>query len=132
AHSFSPDIVRLTDPSIAPNLSLGPGIILSRVQWEVIAALEFRLYEPLEPLSDDPEIHPVDIILCSSSGSHELVTLSGLDALLSWVSVNMPAYAVGFPAPDPLLLSRNHSALLRGALRNGRFPSSNSAPTRRE
>lgn len=97
ATSFSQENARLTEQAIAANLTLSPGINLSREQWEDIAALEFRLYEPLEPLSDDPEIHPVDIILGSSSGSHELVTLSGLDALLYWVSVNMPDYAEGVP-----------------------------------
>ncbi|WP_204901912.1 hypothetical protein, partial [Escherichia coli] len=91
--------------------------------------LEFRLYEPLEPLSDDPEIHPVDIILGSSSGSHELVTLSGLDALLYWVSVNMPDYAEGVPDQEPIFLSRNHLALLRDDIRNGWFSSYNNDPT---
>ncbi|MEQ5055798.1 hypothetical protein ABN154_29040, partial [Klebsiella michiganensis] len=97
ATSFSQENARLTEQAIAANLTLSVEINLSREQWEDIAALEFRLYEPLEPLSDDPETHPVDIILGSSSGSHELVTLSGLDALLYWVSVNMPDYAEGVP-----------------------------------
>lgn len=129
ATSFSQENARLTEQAIAANLTLSPGINLSREQWEDIAALEFRLYEPLEPLSDDPEIHPVDIILGSSSGSHELVTLSGLDALLYWVSVNMPDYAEGVPDQEPIFLSRNHLALLRDDIRNGWFSSYNNDPT---
>ncbi|EBE0864787.1 hypothetical protein OVZ01_14880 [Salmonella enterica subsp. enterica serovar 1,4,[5],12:i:-] len=129
ATSFSQENARLTEQAIAANLTLSPGINLSREQWEDIAALEFRLYEPLEPLSDDPEIHPVDIILGSSSGSYELVTLSGLDALLYWVSVNMPDYAEGVPDQEPIFLSRNHLALLRDDIRNGWFSSYNNDPT---
>lgn len=129
ATSFSQENARLTEQAIAANLTLSPGINLSREQWEDIAALEFRLYEPTEPLSDDPEIHPVDIILGSSSGSHELVTLSGLDALLYWVSVNMPDYAEGVPDQEPIFLSRNHLALLRDDIRNGWFSSYNNDPT---
>ncbi|MCK0307419.1 hypothetical protein ACUX0Z_26985, partial [Salmonella enterica] len=64
-----------------------------------------------------------------SSGSHELVTLSGLDALLYWVSVNMPDYAEGVPDQEPIFLSRNHLALLRDDIRNGWFSSYNNDPT---
>lgn len=129
ATSFSQENARLTEQVIAANLTLSVEINLSREQWEDIAALEFRLYEPLEPLSDDPEIHPVDIILGSSSGSHELVTLFGLDALLHWVSVNMPDYEHGVPDQEPIFLSRNHLALLRDDIRNGWFSSYNNDPT---
>ncbi|EBF4785638.1 hypothetical protein AC369_24810 [Salmonella enterica subsp. diarizonae] len=129
ATSFSQENARLTEQAIAGSLTLSPGINLSREQWEDIAALEFRLYEPLEPLSDDPEIHPVDIILGSSSGSHELVTLIGLDALLHWVSVNMPDYEDGVPDQEPIFLSRNHLSLLRDDIRNGWFSSYNNDPT---
>lgn len=129
ATSFSQENARLTEQAIAGSLTLSVEINLSREQWEDIAALEFRLYEPLEPLSDDPEIHPVDIILGSSSGSHELVTLSGLDALLYWVGVNMSAYADNVPDQEPIFLSRNHLALLRDDIRNGWFSSYNNDPT---
>lgn len=129
ATSFSQENARLTEQAIAANLTLSVEINLSREQWEDIAALEFRLYEPLEPLFDDPEIHPVDIILGSSSGSHELVTLIGLDALLYWVSVNMSDYAEGVPDQEPIFLSRNHLALLRDDIRNGWFSSYNNYPT---
>ncbi|MGX9835922.1 hypothetical protein ACH32B_07940 [Enterobacter dykesii] len=129
ATSFSQENAWLTEQAIVGNLTLSVGIDLSREQWEDIAALEFRLYDPLEPLSDDPEIHPVDIILGSSSGSHELVTLSGLDALLYWIGVNMPEYEKGVPDQEPIFLTRNHLALLRDDIRNGWFSSYNNDPT---
>lgn len=132
ATSFSQENARLTEQAIAGSLTLSPGINLSREQWEDIAALEFRLYEPLERLSDDPEIHPVDIILGSSSGSHELVTLSGLDALLYWVCVHIPGYEESVPDQEPIFLSRNHLALLRDDIRNGWFSSYNDDPTHGE
>ncbi|HDS6908819.1 TPA: hypothetical protein QHX44_002184 [Klebsiella oxytoca] len=129
ATAFSQENARLTEQAIAGSLTLSPGINLSREQWEDIAALEFRLYDPLEPLSDDPEIHPVDIILGSSSGVHELVTLSGLDALLYWVGVHIPGYEEGVPDQEPIFLSRNRLALLRDDIRNGWFSSYSNDPT---
>ncbi|EAP9281285.1 hypothetical protein ES868_22675 [Salmonella enterica] len=129
ATSFSQENARLTEQAIVGNLTLSVEIDLSREQWEDIAALEFRLYEPLRRLSADPEASSLDIVLGSSAGPHELVTLSGLDALLYWVSVNMPDYAEGVPDQEPIFLSRNHLALLRDDIRNGWFSSYNNDPT---
>lgn len=131
ATSFSQENARLTEQAIAGSIILSAGINLSREQWEDIASLEFRLYEPLKPLSMVPEaeIHPLDIILGNSSGPCELVTLSGLDALLYWVSVNMPDYEKGIPDEEPIFLYRNHLAVLRDDIRNGWFSSYNNDPT---
>ncbi|HDC4526649.1 TPA: hypothetical protein O8U08_002020 [Enterobacter cloacae] len=129
ATSFSQENARLTEQAIAGSLTLSPGINLSREQWEDIAALEFRLYEPQACLSADPEAPSLELVLGSSAGPHELVMLSGLDALLHWVSVNMPDYAEGVPDQEPIFLSRNHLALLRDDIRNGWFSSYNNDPT---
>ncbi|WP_152601459.1 hypothetical protein [Erwinia oleae] len=129
ATSFSQENARLTEQAIAGNLTLSVEINLSREQWEDIAALEFRLYEPQdqERLSADPETSSLELVLGSSTG--ELVTLSGLDALLHWVCVNMPEYEKGVPDQEPIFLSRNHLALLRDDIRNGWFSSYNNEPT---
>lgn len=127
ATSFSQENARLTEQAIAGSLTLSPGINVSREQWEDIAALEFRLYEPLTFLSADPEAPSLELVLGSSTA--DLVTLSGLDALLYWVSVNMPDYAEGIPDQEPIFLSRNHLALLRDDIRNGWFSSYNNDPT---
>lgn len=127
ATSFSQENARLTEQAIAGSLTLSPGINLSREQWEDIAALEFRLYEPRACLSADPEALSLELVLGSSTG--DLVALSGLDALLYWVSVNMPDYAEGVPDQEPIFLSRNHLALLRDDIRNGWFSSYNNDPT---
>lgn len=130
ATSFSQENARLTEQTIAGCLTLSPGINLSREQWEDIAALEFRLYAPRERHSaDDPEASSLELVLGSSAGPHELVTLSGLDALLYWVSVNMPEYEKGVPDQEPIFLTRNHLALLRDDIRNGWFSSYNNDPT---
>ncbi|HHT7585819.1 TPA: hypothetical protein ACT0TA_000185 [Klebsiella michiganensis] len=127
ATSFSQENARLTEQAIAGSLTLSPGINVSREQWEDIAALEFRLYEPLTFLSADPEAPSLELVLGSSTA--DLVTLSGLDTLLYWVSVNMPDYAEGIPDQEPIFLSRNHLALLRDDIRNGWFSSYNNDPT---
>lgn len=127
ATSFSQENARLTEQAIAGSLTLSPGINLSREQWEDIAVLEFRLYEPRACLSADPEALSLELVLGSSTA--DLVTLSGLDALLYWISVNMPDYAEGVPDQEPIFLSRNHLALLRDDIRNGWFSSYNNDPT---
>ncbi|HAT1685426.1 TPA: hypothetical protein I8Y21_006291, partial [Klebsiella oxytoca] len=77
----------------------------------------------------------VDITLGTSLSApgkpmqYPLVTLRDSDALLHWVSVNMPAYEEGVPDQEPVFLSRNHLALLRDDIRNGWFPSSGNAPS---
>ncbi|HDX8936681.1 hypothetical protein GW952_18940 [Klebsiella michiganensis] len=129
ATSFSQENARLTEQAITGSLTLSPGVNLSREQWEDIAALEFRLYESQACLSADPEAPSLELVLGSSAGPHELVMLSGLDALLHWVSVNMPDYAEGVPDQEPIFLSRNHLALLRDDIRNGWFSSYNNDPT---
>jgi hypothetical protein len=130
ASPFSAGNGRLTEEAIVGSLTSFPGFELSREQWEDIAALEFRLYESPKPLNvPEKKVPPLDIILGSSSGSHELVTLSGPDALLYWVRVNMPDYEEGIPDQKPVFLSRNHLALLRDDIRNGWFSSYNKDPT---
>ncbi|ELF4281880.1 hypothetical protein RNF85_000391 [Salmonella enterica] len=128
APSFSQENARLTEQAVAGSLTLSVGINISRKQWEDIAALEFRLYES-ERLLDDPEDFSLDIILGSSSGPHEMVSLSGLDALLYWVAFNIPEYEKEVPHQEPIFLSRNHLALLRDDIRNGWFSSYNNDPT---
>lgn len=129
ATSFSQENARLTEQAIADILTLSPGINLSRELWEDIAALEFRLYETRRRRSADPEDFSLELVFGSSAGLHELVTLSGLDALLHWVSLNMSDYAEGVPDQEPIFLSRNHLALLRDDIRNGWFSSYNNDPT---
>ncbi|HEI8868267.1 TPA: hypothetical protein SLG40_003824 [Serratia odorifera] len=129
ATSFSQENARLTEQAIAGSLTLSPGINLSREQWENIAALEFRLYEPQARFLADSEVSSLEILLSSSAGPHELVTLSGLAALLYWICVNMPEYEKGVPDQEPIFLSRNHLALLRNDIRNGWFSSYNNDPT---
>ena len=132
ATSFSQENARLTEQAIAGSLTLSPGINLSREQWEDIAALEFRLYEPQARHSADPEASSLELVLGSSTGPHELLTLGGLDALLYWVSIHIPDYAEGVPDQEPIFLSRNHLALLRDDIRNGWFSSYNDDPTHGE
>ncbi|HAT1685537.1 TPA: hypothetical protein I8Y21_006410, partial [Klebsiella oxytoca] len=43
---FHADNARLTEQAIVSNLTRCPGINFCQAQWEDIAALEFRLYEP--------------------------------------------------------------------------------------
>lgn len=129
ASSFSRENARLTELAIADSLTLNAGINLSRAQWEDIAALEFRLYEPLGQLTEPETTAPLlDIILGNSAGPGELVTLKDMDALLYWISVNMPDYEDGVPDQEPVFLSRNHLALLRDDIRNGWFSSYNNDP----
>ncbi|MFD1803612.1 hypothetical protein ACFSFZ_15645 [Mixta tenebrionis] len=118
----------LTEQVIADSLILSSAIELSREQWEGIAALEFRLYEPLEMGSDTESIPPLEIVLGSSAGPRKQVMLSGLDALLYWISVNMPDYECGIPDQEPVFLSRNHLALLRDDIHNGWFSAYDNDP----
>ena len=128
ATSFSQENARLTEQAIVGSLTLNPGVTLSREQWENIAALEFRLYEPRR-LSADSEVFSLDIVLGSSTGPYELVTLSGLDALLHWICINIYEYEEGVPDQEPIFLSLNHLTLLRDDIRNGWFFSYNNDPT---
>jgi hypothetical protein len=139
---FQADNARLTEQAIVSNLTLCRGINFCQAQWEDIAALEFRLYEPVQQSSrqevarlTDPNVTLVDITLGTSlstpsmPASHELVTLRDFEALLYWVSANMPEYESGVPDQEPVFLSRNHLAVLRDNIRNGWFASYNNNPT---
>lgn len=130
AASFSQENARVTEQAIAGSLTIGVGIDLSRKHWEEIAAMEFRLYEALAPLTDsETKVPPLDIILDNSAGPHEQVTLGSLDALLHWVGIHIPGYEEGVPDQEPIFLCRNHLALLRDDIRNGWFSSYNDDPT---
>jgi hypothetical protein len=144
AAGYPEENARFTERAIVSNLTMSPGIDLSQAQWESIAALEYRLYEPVVPLSreavarfTDPTATLVDITLGTSLsapfnallhrfiGHQPLVTLRDFDALLYWVSVHMPEYEAGVPDQEPVFLSRNHLAVLRDDIRNGWFASYN-------
>lgn len=145
---FQADNARLTEQAIVSNLTLNPGINFCQEQWEDIATLEFRLYEPAQQPSrqevarlTDPDATLVDITLGTSLSApnkplqhgvavhNPLVTLRDFDALLYWVSVNMPEYESGVPDQEPIFLTRNHLAALRDDIRNGWFTSYNNNPT---
>jgi hypothetical protein len=146
--SFQADSARLTEQAIVNNLTQCPGINFGREQWEGIAALEFRLYaaqpqpsrEEIARLTD-PEATLVDICLGTSlSGPFKalqhvvalhnpLIELRDFDALLHWVSMNMPEYEEGVPDQEPIFLGRNHLAVLRDDIRNGWFASYHNNPT---
>ncbi|HAT1685327.1 TPA: hypothetical protein I8Y21_006180 [Klebsiella oxytoca] len=145
---FQADNARLTEQAIVNNLTRCPGINFCQEQWEGIAALEYRLYEPAKPPSrqevarlTDPNVTLVDITLGTSLSEsyrplqhrvavrNPLVTLRDFDALLYWVSVSMPEYESGVPDQEPVFLSRNHLAVLRDDIRNGWFASYNNNPT---
>lgn len=137
ASGFPADNARLTEQAMVSSLLLAHGhhIELAPEQWEAIAALEFRLYEPRQPLSrqevahlTDPSAILVDITLGTSRGNHTLVTLRDFDALLNWVSINIPAYEEGVPDLEPVFLTRNHLAVLRDDIRNGRLATFNDNP----
>ncbi|MFG6076893.1 hypothetical protein [Erwinia sp. OPT-41] len=50
-----------------------------------------------------------------------IVTLNNFLALIKWVCVNVAEYEEGMPNNEPVFLSRNHLALLREDIHNGRF-----------
>lgn len=80
----------------------------------------------IEQTNADPMEIWLELILGSSSG--EMVTLSGLDALLYWVCVNMPDYKSGVPDQEPIFLSPDLLILLRDDIRNGWFSAYNDDP----
>ncbi|MGR7482826.1 hypothetical protein [Klebsiella aerogenes] len=132
---FQADNARLTEQAIVNNLTLCPGKNFCQEQWEGIAALEFRLYEPVQKPSrqdiarlTDPNVTLVDITL-GTSQPQPPVTLRDFDALLYWVSVNMPEYESGVSDQEPVFLSCNYLAVLRDDIRNGWFASYNNNPT---
>lgn len=145
---FQADNARLTEQAIVNNLTLCPGINFCQEQWEGIAALEYRLYEPVTQPSrqeiarlTDPGLPLVDITLGSSLSAsytplrhgvtehNPLVTLRDFDALLHWVSDTLPEYESGVPDQEPVFLTRNHLAVLRDDIRNGVFATYHDNPT---
>nr|WP_159465182.1 hypothetical protein [Scandinavium goeteborgense] len=65
----------------------------------------------------EPDV--LDIILGSSRERGPLVELYNFPALLDWIALNVVT-----PVEDgePVILSRNHLALLRDDIRNGQLP----------
>lgn len=133
---LQPDTVRHMEQVIVTRLTGTYSAELSQADWESIATLEFRLYEPVEQPTrqdvarfTDPAATLVDITLGTSSGNIMTQELRDFDALLYWVSVNLPEYEESVPDLTPMFLSRNHLATLRDDIRNGWFASYNDNPT---
>ena len=77
-------------------------------------------------VNPEHEVDPSpDIILGSSRERGPLVELHDFPALLHWIGLK-----VATPVEDgePVILSRNHLALLRSDIHTGQFPSSDGIP----